>query len=507
MGTGVVDEVLVVDNNAEEGTAEEVAKTKARIVEEPKQGYGHATRRGMLEAEGDLIVLAEPDGTFLPQDIHKLLVYSDECDAVFGTRTTRELIWAGANMDWYLRWGNWGVAKLMEVAFDTTHLSDVGCTYRLFRRPLARRLAEEMTIGGSHAGPELMLRTISGCQPLHRGAGQLPAARRLLVGDGPPGQGDHPRLPDDPFDHALPGDDPRPQRAAPAPFLRPRHLQEHEVRTCLTLTTSPSTTTSRSRRTWSSTTSPSESRSSAATCPAGKILDVGCGTGALAERLAGEGYEVTGVDPSDGMLDVLRERAPSITAVHADGTDLPFADDTFDLAYCVAVMHHVAEPRGGAARRSREMVRVTRSGGRVLVWDHNPRNPYWSNLMGRVPQDTGDERLIPEEELLEGLRAGGAEPLLSAQLGLRARLRAPAGAAAGAAGGAGGRADPRAAPAHRPQRHPGGAPLTPRSSSTMVPRVTIGGVVLLADPLEARREQAQDLVDLRAVVVGLQRGW
>lgn len=160
--TGVVDEVLVVDNNAEVGTAEEVAKTKARIVHEPKQGYGHATRRGMLEAEGDLIVLAEPDGTFLPQDIMKLLVYSDECDAVFGTRTTREMIWHGANMDWYLRWGNWAVAKLMEVSFNTTHLSDVGCTYRLFSRPLARRLAEEMRIGGSHAGPELMLRTISG---------------------------------------------------------------------------------------------------------------------------------------------------------------------------------------------------------------------------------------------------------------------------------------------------------------------------------------------------------
>lgn len=150
--------------------------------------------------------------------------------------------------------------------------------------------------------------------------------------------------------------------------------------------------------------------------PRGQILDVGCGTGALAQRLAGEGYEVTGVDPSDGMLDVLRERAPSITAVHGDGTDLPFEDNSFDLAYCVAVMHHVAEPE--AVRKTlAEMVRVTRSGGRVLVWDHNPRNPYWSNLMGRVPQDTGEERLIPEEELLDGLRAGGAEPLLSAQLG------------------------------------------------------------------------------------------
>ena len=74
--TGLVDEVLVIDNNAQPGTAEEVRKTRARLVHEPRQGYGHATRRGLLEATGDLIVLAEPDGTFLPEDILKLLVYS-----------------------------------------------------------------------------------------------------------------------------------------------------------------------------------------------------------------------------------------------------------------------------------------------------------------------------------------------------------------------------------------------------------------------------------------------
>ena len=74
--TGLVDEVLVIDNNAQPGTVEEVHKTPARLVHEPLQGYGHATRRGLLEAAGDLIVLAEPDGTFLPADIVKLLVYS-----------------------------------------------------------------------------------------------------------------------------------------------------------------------------------------------------------------------------------------------------------------------------------------------------------------------------------------------------------------------------------------------------------------------------------------------
>jgi hypothetical protein len=64
------------------------------------------------------------------------------------------------------------------------------------------------------------------------------------------------------------------------------------------------------------------------------------------------------------------------------------------------------------------MVRVTRPGGRVLVWDHNPRNPYWGRLMARVPQDTGEERLIPESEVLAGLSAGGAQIVEALQLGL-----------------------------------------------------------------------------------------
>jgi glycosyltransferase involved in cell wall biosynthesis len=158
--TGLVDEVVVVDNNAEPGTTEEVARTRARIVREPRQGYGHATRRGLLEASGELIVVAEPDGTFIAHDILKLLVYSGECDVVFGTRTTRDLIWDGANMERFLRWGNWAVAKLIEGLFNTNHLSDVGCTYRLLRAETAKAVAEAMTVGGSHAGAEVMLLAI-----------------------------------------------------------------------------------------------------------------------------------------------------------------------------------------------------------------------------------------------------------------------------------------------------------------------------------------------------------
>ena len=159
--TGVVDEVLVVNNNAAEGTEEEVAQTDAKQVFETRQGYGYAVRRGLMEAEGDLIVLAEPDGTFLAQDIVKLLAYSGDCDVVLGTRTTREMIWDGANMGWFLKWGNWAVAKMVEVLFNTSHLSDVGCTYRLMRKDTARWMAGEMSVGGSHAGPEMMMLAIN----------------------------------------------------------------------------------------------------------------------------------------------------------------------------------------------------------------------------------------------------------------------------------------------------------------------------------------------------------
>jgi SAM-dependent methyltransferase len=152
-------------------------------------------------------------------------------------------------------------------------------------------------------------------------------------------------------------------------------------------------------------------------CPQGSVLDVGCGTGALAQRLAGRGYEVAGVDPSEGMLEILRARSPEVNAVKGSGTELPFASERFDLVLTVATLHHIAQ--ADAVRRTlAEMVRVCRPAGRILIWDHNPRNPYWSSLMARVPQDTGEERLIPAREILGGLHAAGGEVLSVAQLGL-----------------------------------------------------------------------------------------
>ena len=151
-------------------------------------------------------------------------------------------------------------------------------------------------------------------------------------------------------------------------------------------------------------------------CPRGDGLDVGCGTGVLAERLATAGYQMVGVDPSEGMLEILEARTSSVRPVHASGTSLPFEDDSFELVLTVAVMHHIADV-DDVRQTLAEMVRVVKPSGRVLVWDHNPRNPYWGKLMARVPQDTGEERLIPEAEIISDLRAAGGQILLSSQLG------------------------------------------------------------------------------------------
>lgn len=160
LATGVVDEVVVVNNNAERGTTTEVDATEARQVFESNQGYGHATRRGLAEASGDLIVLCEPDGTFSPEDIFKFLAYSDQCDAVFGTRTTRNLVWKDANMGPLLAWGNRLVASYLGLLYRTGPLTDVGCTYKLFRRRTVDFVLPHLRIGGSQLGPELMIQTI-----------------------------------------------------------------------------------------------------------------------------------------------------------------------------------------------------------------------------------------------------------------------------------------------------------------------------------------------------------
>lgn len=158
--TDVFDEIIVVDNNSSDNTAEEIMKTSATYLQEKEQGYGAALRKGMENTKFDYIVLCEPDSTFYPNDIFKFLSYIDDFDCIFGTRTTKALIKDGAKMQFYLRIGNILVAKLLEYIFFGPTLSDVGCTYKVISRDSYNKIKDDLKVIGSEFQPELMIKLI-----------------------------------------------------------------------------------------------------------------------------------------------------------------------------------------------------------------------------------------------------------------------------------------------------------------------------------------------------------
>lgn len=118
----------------------------------------------------------------------------------------------------------------------------------------------------------------------------------------------------------------------------------------------------------------------------GKVLEVGCGTGLILERIAREAKEAHGLDISPGMIAKAQERGLDVGI--ASATDIPFEDDTFDLVYSFKVLAHVPD----IALALQEITRVTKPGGTMVLEFYNP----WSlrYLAKRIagPQKISDGR-------------------------------------------------------------------------------------------------------------------
>ena len=154
-----IDEIVVVDNNCKDQTAEIAREAGARVVTESRAGYGAALLRGMTEAKGDVFVLTEADGSFAARDVDKLLVYLEDADMVMGTRTTRQMVEQGANMRFFLRWGNVFMAKYLQLLWlrpAEPRFTDVGCTYRALSRQTFEAVAGLVKETGPAFSPELM---------------------------------------------------------------------------------------------------------------------------------------------------------------------------------------------------------------------------------------------------------------------------------------------------------------------------------------------------------------
>jgi SAM-dependent methyltransferase len=112
-----------------------------------------------------------------------------------------------------------------------------------------------------------------------------------------------------------------------------------------------------------------------------RVLDVGCGPGALTAELVERlgPAAVSSVDPSESFVAAARARNPEVDVQRSSAEHLPFTDDAFDAALAQLVVHFMADPVQGL----REMVRVTRRDGVVAacVWDHagnqGPLSLFW----------------------------------------------------------------------------------------------------------------------------------
>lgn len=140
-----------------------------------------------------------------------------------------------------------------------------------------------------------------------------------------------------------------------------------------------------------------------------RVLDVGCGPGALTDQLVRRvgPAAVAAVDPSESFVTAAQERYPGVDVRQAKAEKLPFEDGIFDATLAQLVVHFMEEPVVGL----REMARVTRLGGVVAacVWDHDggegPLSLFWAAARDLDP-DVKDESRLP------GARSGHLAELL-----------------------------------------------------------------------------------------------
>lgn len=127
-----------------------------------------------------------------------------------------------------------------------------------------------------------------------------------------------------------------------------------------------------------------------------RILEIGCGSGALLEDLSADNA-VVGMDISDVALRVCRERGLNC-ASKGDVTSLPFADAAFDTIIAIDVLEHIYDDAAAVT----EIYRVCRPGGRVIV-----TVPAFQMLWSRRDVDHHHKRRYRVKEISRRLREGG----------------------------------------------------------------------------------------------------
>jgi len=154
--------------------------------------------------------------------------------------------------------------------------------------------------------------------------------------------------------------------------------------------------------------------------PGERILDLAAGTGTSSRPFRDAGAYVVPCDFSLGMLQVGKHARPDLPFVAGDGTRLPFADETFDAVTISFGLRNIVDPDAGL----RELLRVTRPGGRVVVCEFSSptwapfRTVYLEYLMKALPAIARTVATNPDAYvyLAESIRAWPDQAGLAARL-------------------------------------------------------------------------------------------
>lgn len=140
------DKIVVINNNSSDSTREEVLKTSAIYLEEKKQGFGAAVKKGLRNSTSEIIFISEPDGSFRSSDILKMIKYINNFDVIFTTRTN-------SKMKFYLKFGNKIFGLLVSFLFGGPVLSDAGSSLRLIKSKAIKDVLNNL----KYDGPELQM--------------------------------------------------------------------------------------------------------------------------------------------------------------------------------------------------------------------------------------------------------------------------------------------------------------------------------------------------------------
>jgi len=101
-----------------------------------------------------------------------------------------------------------------------------------------------------------------------------------------------------------------------------------------------------------------------------KVLDLGCGNGRLYQLFANKSIHYVGLDISEELIKKAQEKFPGVEFAVGDMCELPFPDDSYNIIYCVAAFHHLANAEERLKSLS-EMRRILKSGGKVVMTNWN----------------------------------------------------------------------------------------------------------------------------------------